>query len=395
MRHGPQQGGLRQRAGVVEVAGGRAAGLAGQDPFLVMAERLGDGLRRGLEVLELGLRQEHAPPIVGQDHPFLAHEQDGRAPVGQVLLFLNGRALAAVVPGELHRRQIAARGVFVADDEPRRAGIGVRRRALGFYRRGIAELQGPEGQVAVVAEKVAQPARAEIRPAPPGKGRVARMIRPEGRGPEPQVPVEVGRDGRGVGGPVPAHVTGPAPDVHLADRPDRPALDQLDHAAVVVLGVDLRAHLRGQLVLDGQIGHHAGLVHFVRERLFAVAVLAHLHGHDAGHGVGVIGGAHHHGVDLLVHFAEHLAEVGVGFGLRMALGGRGEVVLVHVAQCHDVLVCDPGEVAAPAPGHAYDRDIELLIRGLPRGPGGEDHQARARGGSTTQERTAMYSLRHG
>ena len=38
---------------------------------------------------------------------------------------------------------------------------------------------------------------------------------------------------------------------HVADRP---GLDDLDHAAIVVAGVDLRAHLRGHAVLLGGFG---------------------------------------------------------------------------------------------------------------------------------------------
>ena len=45
----------------------------------------------------------------------------------------------------------------------------------------------------------------------------------------------------------------------LADRADRAGLDQLDDAAVVVVGVDLVAHLRGDLGLGGGLADAAGL----------------------------------------------------------------------------------------------------------------------------------------
>ena len=42
-------------------------------------------------------------------------------------------------------------------------------------------------------------------------------------------------------------------------RADRAGLDQLDDAAVVVAGVDLGAHLRGDLGLGGGLADDAGL----------------------------------------------------------------------------------------------------------------------------------------
>ena len=63
---GAQQDGLSQGAGVVEVAGGRTVRLAGQQPFLLVTDRLGDrGIGRG-EGGELFPWQEHMSPVVGQ-----------------------------------------------------------------------------------------------------------------------------------------------------------------------------------------------------------------------------------------------------------------------------------------------------------------------------------------
>ena len=47
-----------------------------------------------------------------------------------------------------------------------------------------------------------------------------------------------------------------ARDTHtcaLLHRPDRAALDQFDHAAIIAAGVDLRAHLRGDARLLGRL----------------------------------------------------------------------------------------------------------------------------------------------
>ena len=214
-----------------------------------------------------------------------------------------------------------------------------RQRSLGLDRGGILQLQRPERQVDHVAPHVAQGPVAEIPPVLPRHGslrEVAGVIGPHRRRPDPQVPVQplrhrgrLLRPARRTFDPL-VH-----PNVGFPHRPDRPRSDQLDHAAVVVGGVDLRAHLGRHLHLLGRFPHHAGLVDRVGQRLLAIDVLAPLHGRDAGQGVGVLGGADGHRVDVLL--VEHLAPVGVGLGLGMPLGGLGQVVVIHVAQGDDVL----------------------------------------------------------
>ncbi len=99
------------------------------------------------------------------------------------------------------------------------------------------------------------------------------------------------------------------------DGADRAAADQLDHAPVVVAGVNLRAHLRGELalVLEVRLADDAGLVHGVGQRLLAIDVLAAVHRPDVDEGVGVVGRRADNGVDVLL--VEALAPVGVGLGL--------------------------------------------------------------------------------
>ena len=147
----------------------------------------------------------------------------------------------------------------------------------------------------------------------------------------------------------------------LADRADGPGLHELHHAAVVVVGVDLRAHLRDELLLPGDLGHDAGLVHRVRERLLAVAVLAQLHGHDGRRGVGMVRRADHHRVDLAVHLVQHLAEVLVPLGRRELLKCLGRVGVIDVAQGHEVFTGHALDIVAPASGDADAGDIQLLM----------------------------------
>ena len=66
------------------------------------------------------------------------------------------------------------------------------------------------------------------------------------------------------------------PDVHLVHRPDRSGLDQFHNAPVVVAGVDLGSHLGRDLGLRGGLADVAGLPDVVRQRLFAIDVLAQL-----------------------------------------------------------------------------------------------------------------------
>ena len=230
-----------------------------------------------------------------------------------------------------------------------------------------------------------------------GPGEIDLVERPLRRGAEPEVPVEPLGDRRGFLGPL-GHVDdvvvplgrllrlpapGPAdPDVHVVHRPDRAGLDQLDHAAVVVAGVDLRAHLGRDLGLRRRLADDPGLPDVVRQRLLAVDVLAQLQGRQRGEGVGVLGRAHDHRVELagvVVELAE-VAGIGVpwdGSEPRLVDGRLGDV-----AERHDVLGADVLEVG-PAPAARADHgDIQLLVE-VPAPHDrrrGEDARGRARHG---------------
>ena len=184
----------------------------------------------------------------------------------------------------------------------------MRRRAAGLDGGGRVQLQRPEGQVDPVAAEVAHRAVAEIPPAIPlGPGQVDVVERPRRRRTEPQVPVDAGGNGvHGLGAVLHEHdvlellglglggVPAPGarhPDVALADRADGAGLHELDDAAVVVAGVDLRAHLRDDAGLRGGLADDARLLDVVGERLLAVDVLLQLERGQRGEGVRVLGGA--------------------------------------------------------------------------------------------------------
>ena len=302
--NGAQQDGLGQRARVVEVARRQAAGLAGQQPFLLVADRFGEGRIGHFEVGERFPGQENMARVVGQQHALVAHEQHGRVPCRDFPRSQKRRFPAAVVPGEAQRGHVATGGIGVAHDEPLRRAVGIERWALGLNGRGVPELECPEGQVTVVAAKVAQGAVAVGPPVAPAKRSIGRIIgKVLGPG-HPAIPVQSLGRGRIPGGPLAAVILGRAPDVYVADRADRPALNQLDHAAIILAGVNLRAHLRHQIVLSGRIDHRPCLGDGVGQRFLAIAMFTQPHGHQARIDVGMVGRADHHGIDLLVHLVK-------------------------------------------------------------------------------------------
>ena len=69
---------------------------------------------------------------------------------------------------------------------------------------------------------------------------------------------------------------------HYADR--LLTLWRLENQAIARLA--LVAHLGGQFLFRGKLTQDASFMHRLHKRLLAVDMLAHLHGHGGGHGVG-------------------------------------------------------------------------------------------------------------
>ena len=122
--------------------------------------------------------------------------------------------------------------------------------------------------------------------------------------------------------------------MHVVDRADRIGLDQFNDPPIVRSRVDLRAHLRDALVPGGGAGNQSGLGHRVRQRLFAVHVLARLQPGHGRQGVHVVRRGHHDGVDAFL--IQEVAIVCVNGGTRKALPGLAQHPFVHVAQGHDL-----------------------------------------------------------
>src|SRR5437879_5867278 len=70
-----EEDGLAQAAAVIEVAGGGAAVADGVEPFAMMADRARDGRLGRLEIAELGLRQQAAVAVIGEQAALLPFEE--------------------------------------------------------------------------------------------------------------------------------------------------------------------------------------------------------------------------------------------------------------------------------------------------------------------------------
>ena len=151
--------------------------------------------------------------------------------------------------------------------------------------------------------------------------------------------------------------------MRLTDRPDGAGLDEFDHAAVIVGGVDLRAHLRGDCAasLEILVLHQPGFANGVGQRLLAIDVFACPHRRDGGQRVMMVGGADHHAVDLRV--ADDLAPVGERPGVGKLFPRLVERPRIDVAEGDDILAFDAARVSPSASADADDRQVQLFVGG--------------------------------
>src|SRR5690242_13455738 len=114
-----------------------------------------------------------------------------------------------------------------------------------------------------MAADVAERAGAKIPPATPFEGEISGMIRARGSWAEPEIPIEIGRDGRAIFrainalGPVfVEEAVGGAigPDMDFADGSDGVVRNEFAESASVFGSLALIAHLRGDFMLAGGLG---------------------------------------------------------------------------------------------------------------------------------------------
>ena len=146
---------------------------------------------------------------------------------------------------------------------------------------------------------------------------------------------------------------------HLADRA---GLNQLDHAAIVIAGVNLSAHLSGHVGSCRSFPNYACFVHTVGQRFFTVHMLAELQGGQCGKCVRVFAGAD----DDRIKFSgaiEDAAEVGVRASLSMGVCRPSQIAFVHITQCSDVFRRNGLQIATSASAAADDGNPQLIETG--------------------------------
>ena len=150
--------------------------------------------------------------------------------------------------------------------------------------------------------------------------------------------------------------------MNLAHTTDGARLNKLHNPAVIRPGVNLRAHLRHELVPARDLGHNTSFIHAVGKRLFAVAMLAEFHGRHAGRGVRMIRRADDHGVNSIVNFVEHPAKVRVSFGPWVSLERLRRVFLIHVAQRHNILTGPHAiDISRAAPANPNPSHVQPFV----------------------------------
>ena len=144
------------------------------------------------------------------------------------------------------------------------------------------------------------------------------------------------------------------------NRPNRAGLDQLDDAPVIIGGVYLRAHLRGQLfVAGGQVRDGSRLINGVRERLLAIDMLAQPQRRRRSDRMCVVSSAHDNGINIFLY--EQLAKIVVGLGSRVFFGCRRQEAVVNIAQGNDVLLVNAPNIFAGAMSCANNSHVELFV----------------------------------
>ena len=124
----------------------------------------------------------------------------------------------------------------------------------------------------------------------------------------------------------------------------------------------LVSHLRGDLVLAGELGQHARLVDGVGQRFLAVNMFAQADGHRSGRGVGMIGSGDRHRVDIFIFCLQHIAEVGILGGRRVPVEHVRRLAGIHVTKRHDVLAFAAVDVDLPFAAGTDRCDIEAFVR---------------------------------
>ena len=183
-----------------------------------------------------------------------------------------------------------------------------------------------------------------------------------------------------------------APGVHFTNFTDSAIPERLANQPDAFAGVALVAHLSGDLVLVGGGREGAGFGDVVGERFLAINMFAGLHGGHGNHRMRMIRRCDNDRVDVFL-FVQHLAVIRPDPGVGIFLERVGGIIMVHIAQCDDVLRPQVFQVAAPHAAHADARNVQLLAGSSPFGAqhmAGQDVESCDGQGAGAQEAAAGH-----
>ena len=165
--------------------------------------------------------------------------------------------------------------------------------------------------------------------------------------------------------------------MHLRHRPDRAALHQFHHAAVVSHRMNLRPHLRRHLRLPRRLADHARLPDIVGQRFLTIHMLPRLERRQRCQRMRVLRSAHDHRI-VILQFRKELPEIHELLRAGKFRHRRREVLLIHIAQRDDVIPLrrHVRQISRPAPAAADHCDIQLPVQILPSHDGGESQRRR-------------------
>ena len=347
--------------------------LAGAHPVHLV--RLGDLAQHLRSLGNTARNQIGVLAVAAADQRVLRTVEDGGA-AAHVQVLAGGkpcgtlRHQAAVVPvhldfGHGHLRHVVASREDELHALCRGSGLVQQQRRAALHLGRIAQFQPLEHGVQDMAGHVAQRTRTEIPPSAEVPRRIGGVVGTIGSRTDEGVPVHRLGD---------AHIllgTRQAlrPDgtvgegVHAAHLADLAVPDPFADLAHAFGRCALVAHLRGHLVLVGQLGQQARLVDGVGQRFFAIYVLAGGDGVGGDDGVRVVRRSDHHGIGRLEHLVVHLAVVVELLGRRITFENVVGVFPVDIAQADDVLALQALQHRSAASADADAQDVEFVTGG--------------------------------
>src|SRR5688572_13634630 len=134
---------------------------------------------------------------------------------------------------------------MVPGDQPGGSGFRIWCGTFGFDAGRRVKAERPVRQIHVMAAEIRERSTAEGPPMAPVERNIARMVWTWFNGPQPEIVMKRFWNRRGVCRPSLAAESSGNPNMNFLNSADRFLLDQFNHAAVIVAGMNLGAHLRG------------------------------------------------------------------------------------------------------------------------------------------------------